>query len=196
MRAASALLLLVGAVTALVGTGRTWADARVLDPVLGVLLVPVTGSEVSPTAGAAALLALAAVVAGLLTRGAVRAVALTLAGVSGLWLVWSGVRAVVDPASGVQEAVLSTAGSSAQAVEGAAATPWPWVVVVAGAALLAGAVLSLVDRRRAPRGRTSADTSTPPAGSVRPEEQARRDASAAWDDLSAGRDPTEDDSAG
>lgn len=196
MRPLAVVLLVAGAVVGLVGVGRPWVQAQVEDPVLGMVAVPVSGTEVAPTAGALALLALAATLTGVLTRGWTRTVALVLAVLSGGWLVWAGVGAVRDPEGSVQEAVLATAASSAQVVQDASATPWPWLVVAAGCALVVGGALGLLGERRhrdrtGPPGRSDRDPTAGP-GPVRADEQARRDAASAWEDLSAGRDPTTD----
>ena len=202
MRPLAVVLLLAGAVAGLVGVGRPWVQAQVEDPVLGALMVPVSGTEVAPTAGALALLALAATLTALLTRGWTRTVALVLAVLSGGWLVWAGVGATRDPAGSVQDAVLATAASSAQVVREAAVTPWPWLVVAAGTGLVAGGVLGLLGERRRSRRPGTPDRADTPGSSgtaasreprpVRADEQARRDAASAWEDLSAGRDPTTD----
>ncbi len=198
MRPRAVVLLLVGAVAGLVGVGRPWVLAEVADPVLGVAGVPVSGTEVAPTAGALALLALAATLTGVLTRGWTRTVALLLATVSGGWLVWAGGRALWDPAGSVQDAVSATAASSAQVVQDAAVTPWPWLVVLGGIGLAVGSVVGLLEDRDGTRGVTARPERQTRSGAARKpgpaqaDERARRAAASAWEDLSAGRDPTTD----
>lgn len=213
------VLLLAGSLTAVVGAGRVWLSVELQDPVLGTTAALVTGSAVTGTVTAAGLLAAAATLVSLLTRGAVRGTGLVLALIAGGWLLWIGLSVAVDPTAaarsasrpggagspgtllGPESVSLTAAGTTADA------TVWPWIVAAAGLVTMCGVVAAVLSGRRTDRAADAlaSDVSAAPAASHRtvlrgrpagqdsPGEPAGPDASArAWEELSAGRDPTED----
>lgn len=212
MKALPVVLLLTGSLTAVVGAGRTWLSVQIQDPVLGTTAAQITGSAVTGTVGAAGLLAVAATLVSLLTRGAARRTGLVLALLAGGWLLWAGVRVAVDPAaaarsasrsggSGTPGALLGPEPVSPAAADYAAdATLWPLVVATAGLVTMCGVAAGVWSGRHAERpvedGAVAAGVvpRTQPSTEVSPPESDGPDATArVWEDLSAGRDPTDDD---
>ena len=132
-------------------------------------LVDVTGAQVRPSLGGVALLALAGIAGLVATGGLLRRIvggllALTGAAVAGA-------------------AVLSLLASPTASDGPTATTPAPWLAVLGGAVLLAVGLVVLVRERRLPRlGARYAAPGARPA----PTDPDR----AAWQDLDAGRDPT------
>ncbi len=204
------VLLLAGSLTAVVGAGRVWLSVQLQDPVLGTTAALVTGSAVTSTVTAAGLLAAAATLVSLLTRGAVRGTGLVLALLAGGWLLWIGVSVAVDPTAAARSASLPGGPGTPGALLGpesvspiaagtiADATVWPWIVAAAGLTTMCGVVAAVLSGRRTGRSadaEASAGTvlrEQPPAQDS-PREPEGPDATArAWEELSAGRDPTDD----
>lgn len=213
MKALPVVLLLTGALTAVVGAGRTWLSVQFQDPVLGTSAAQVTGSAVTGTVSAAGLLAAAATLVILLTRGVARGTGLVLALLAGGWLLWTGVNVAVDPTAAARSAGRAGGSGSPGALLGpepvspaaagyaADATLWPLIVATAGLVTMCGVAAAVWSGRHAGRsGEDGAAASagealpTRPVTEVSPQESDGPDAAArAWEDLSAGRDPTDDD---
>lgn len=217
MRGLTALLLMAGSLTALLGAGRTWLAVQVQDPVLGGIEAQITGSSVTGAVTAAGLLGAAAGLVSVLTRGAARRVGLVLALAAGGWLVWIGARVVLDPVAAARAADLTGAAGrpgpapisgsvpGAGTIIAAELSAWPAIVALTGLLMVGGVVTGLMPERRTTAPRTpSAATTDGSAGDpaqeiARPtpqepqeQEQERRRVAEAWDELSAGHDPTAD----
>lgn len=213
MRGLTALLLLAGSLTAVLGAGRTWLTVQAQDPVLGRTEALVTGASVTGAVTAMGLLGAAAALVSVLTRGTARRSGLVLALAAGVWLVWIGVRVVLDPVAAARSADLTGAGGSpgsapilgsvpgAGAVTAAELSAWPVIVALAGLLVVTGVVTGLLPDRRAPGRPTRAATAgraghpgetIAPSAPAESQEQERRQAAKVWDELSAGHDPTDD----
>jgi hypothetical protein len=130
-------------------------------------LVDVTGAQVHPSLGGVALLALAGIAGLVATGGLLRRVVGGLLALAG---------AAVAGAAVVSLLPFAADGPTAT-------TPAPWLAVLGGAVLLAVGLVVLVRERRLPRlGARYAAPGARPA----PADPDR----AAWQDLDAGRDPT------
>ena len=182
------LLALLGAGGLLVAGLRPWVSGAVDDPVLGATRIEATGAQVAPGLSALALTIAAAAVAVVATGRVARVVAL---------VAWAGalvtaaaltVRVLADPSAALGPAAAARVGRTGSVESVAAATPWPWVALAAlvvSAAALGAAVLGL--RRWTGLSRryevpSDSDDAVGPRGER---------VSSAWDELSAGRDPTD-----
>ncbi|MGI8947551.1 MAG: Trp biosynthesis-associated membrane protein [Ornithinimicrobium sp.] len=208
MRGLAALLVLAGSLTAVLGAGRTWLAVQLQDPVLGSTEALLAGSSVAGTATAAGLLGAAAGLVSVLTRGVPRRVGLALALVAGGWQVWIGSAVLLDPAAAARTAALpGPAGSSltsgtqtgSAALTGVDPTVWPAIVALAGLLVVCGVVTGGLSDLRATSASASGTRTPGPARGPRdepqatPQEQERRRATRAWEALSAGADPTDDE---
>ncbi|MQA83483.1 MAG: MFS transporter [Streptosporangiales bacterium] len=195
--AAAAVLCAAGAGLILLAAGRPWVHAvadlpQPLPPARYVL----TGRELAPQTTGLGLAGLAGLAGMVAARGAVRAVV-------GLLLALMGVGVAVFSAAAVRadHVAGAVAGRASAAGEGlpvtTAMTPW-WVPsVVGGVLLFAAGVLAVVrgggwpgmsgryDRPGTPRAPGRPQTSEPP-----------EEASAMWDSLDRGADPTVDTDVG
>jgi uncharacterized membrane protein (TIGR02234 family) len=171
---------------------QPWFTARLDATSATTNTVTADGSVVPFSALAIAMLALsiALTIAGRVLR-VVLAVVEVLLGVA---VVVTGVAAVSDPVRAASGAIQGVTGvSDAYAIRGLVSsistTPWPSVGIVGGVlAALLGVVVLVVQRSwPGPSRRYGA---TPPR-----DRDAPRDAVVDWDDLSAGVDPTAEDSA-
>ena len=183
------LLALVGAGGLLVSAFRPWVTGAVDDAVLGATRISATGSEVAPGLTAVALAiaaaAIAVVAAGRIARVvAVVAYAVCLAVAAGL-----AVRVIADPNGVLGPVGASRVGRTGSVETVASTTAWPWVALLACGVALLGLVGAVAGIRRwggpsarydAPGG-TASDVPGPRGERVRSD----------WDELSAGRDPTD-----
>ena len=183
------LLALVGAGGLLVSAFRPWVTGAVDDAVLGATRISATGSEVAPGLTAVALAiaaaAIAVVAAGRIARVvAVVAYAVCLAVAAGL-----AVRVIADPNGVLGPVGASRVGRTGSVETVASTTAWPWVALLASGVALLGLVGAVAGIRRwggpsarydAPGG-TASDVPGPRGERVRSD----------WDELSAGRDPTD-----
>ncbi|QIM21000.1 Trp biosynthesis-associated membrane protein [Phycicoccus sp. HDW14] len=184
-----ALLALLGAGVVLVAGFRPWVSGSVADAVLGGSRVTATGSEVAPGLSAVALAVAAAGIAVVAAGRVGRLVALVL------WvacLATAGVlvgRVLADPSGVLGPVAASRVGRTGTVEAVASSTVWPWVAVLGLVLATAALVGALVGRRRwaAPARRYErAGTSDGHVAGSRGER-----VGTAWDDLSAGRDPTD-----
>ncbi|NHA67221.1 Trp biosynthesis-associated membrane protein [Phycicoccus flavus] len=188
-KAPVALLALAGAGTVLLAGLRPWVSGTVGDAVLGGSRVTAGGSEVAPGLSAVALAVAAAAVAVVATGRVGRLVGLVL---------WAGcvagagvlvVRVLADPSAVLGPVAASRVGRTGTVPATAGPTAWPWVAL-AGVVLAAVAlVLAVVGRRSwpAPARRYEA----PGAADGHTAGSRGERVGTAWDDLSAGRDPTD-----
>ncbi|GAA1157038.1 Trp biosynthesis-associated membrane protein [Ornithinicoccus hortensis] len=201
------LAALLGVLVLLIGSARPWVHARSEDAVVGAASLTVTGSELSPAVPAAALLAGAAVLAGLVGSAVVRRLA-------GVCLVLAAVVAGV-PVLGLLRDPAAAAGpvlAERTAITGAAEgtrqvqAEVTWVVYAALLAVLCLAVAGLlrllpVAAGQRPGTVVGGGGPSGDGGENRPvadHGDTPRDGygSAAWEQLSAGEDPTADGPAG
>ncbi|MGH3568825.1 MAG: Trp biosynthesis-associated membrane protein, partial [Pseudonocardia sp.] len=151
----------------------------------GPVPVVASGADLEPALGGVALLAVAGVAAALALAGPARRLLGVLLTAAGGWVGLVVVGRVLTPPSGVEIAALPGAPASATAPPGdITATPAPLLAGLGVALLLAAASGLLLAERDLPRfGVRYAVRGSRPA--------ATDPARAAWDDLDAGRDPTE-----
>ncbi len=182
------LLALVGAGLLLVSAFRPWVTGAV-DDVLGATRLSATGAEVAPGLTAVALAigaaAIAIVAAGRIARViAVVAYALCVAVAAAL-----AVRVLLDPEGVLGPVAASRVGRTGSVETVAEATIWPWVALLACLVALLGLAGAVVGIRRwggpsrryeVPDGAAS-DVAGPRGERVASD----------WDELSAGRDPTD-----
>ena len=182
------LLALVGAGLLLVSAFRPWVTGAV-DDVLGATRLSATGAEVAPGLTAVALAigaaAIAIVAAGRIARViAVVAYALCVAVAAAL-----AVRVLLDPEGVLGPVAASRVGRTGSVETVADATIWPWVALLACLVALLGLAGAVVGIRRwggpsqryeVPDG-AAADVAGPRGERVASD----------WDELSAGRDPTD-----
>ncbi|KRE62700.1 Trp biosynthesis-associated membrane protein [Nostocoides sp. Soil756] len=184
-----ALLALLGAGVLLLAGLRPWLSGTVDDAVLGGSRVVATGAEVAPGLSAVALAVGAAAVAVVAAGRIGRLVGLVLwAGCVALAAVLV-VRVVADPSTALGPVAAGRVGRTGTVDAVATTTVWPWVSVLGLLVAAAALGLALVGRRRwaGPSTRYEAPDASG-AGHVAGSRGER--VSSAWDDLSAGRDPT------
>lgn len=187
-----ALLAVLGAGTVLVAGLRPWVSGTVEDAVLGGGTVVAVGSEVAPGLSAVAL-ALAAAAVAVVAAGRVgRAVGLVL---------WTGclalatvltVRVVADPDAALGPVAARRVGRTGTVEAAASTTVWPWVALAALLLTASALVLAVLGARgwaAPPRRYESPSGDNGGDGHVAGSRGER--VSSAWDDLSAGRDPTD-----
>ncbi len=187
-KGAVALLGLAGAGALLVVGFRPWVEGAVDDAVLGASRVSATGAEVAPGLSAVALVLAAAVVAVVATGRVARLVALALWAGSLVAATALAIHVLADPAGVLGPVAAARVGRTGSVPATAEVTVWPWLallaVVVAGVGLV-GAVLG-VRRWAGPSSRYDAPGTDGQVAGPRGERVASD-----WDELSAGRDPTD-----
>jgi len=180
---------LAGAGLAMLAVTRPWATADVRD--LPAADVSVSGRQAAPVVVALVLVvAAAAVVAGTAGR-AVRLVAAAVLLAGGVGIVVASLAVAADAAGAVRPAVTQATGvTDASRAGDARPTFWPYPAALGGALVAAAGAAALAGSRRWPApgrrfevGETTASTA---------DAAARRadDATATWDALSRGEDPT------
>lgn len=182
------LLALLGATGLLVSAFRPWVTGAVDDP-LGATRISATGSEVAPGLTAVALAVAAAAIA-IVAAGRIGRVVATAAYAVCLAIAAAlAVRVLADPDGVLGPVGASRVGRTGTVDTVADATVWPWVALVACLVALLGLVGSIAGLRSwgGPSGRydvagaTASDVAGPRGERVRSD----------WDELSAGRDPTD-----
>lgn len=185
----AALLAAAGALA--VSSALTWFTAAVPAAGRGPVPVAASGADLEPALGGVALLAVAGVAAALALAGPARRLLGVLLAAAGGWVGLVVLGRVLTPPSGVEIAALPGAGRGVAVSQAATAppgdvtaTPAPLLAGLGVALLLAAASGLLLAERDLPRfgARYAARGSRPAATDP---------ARAAWDDLDAGRDPTE-----
>ena len=183
-----ALLALLGAGGLLVSGFRPWVTGAVDDAVLGATRISATGAQVAPGLSAVALSIAAAAIAAVAAGRFARVVALVAYAASVVIAVVLTVRVLRDPEAVLGPVAASRVGRTGSIENVADPTVWPWVALVACAVALLGLVGAVLGLRvwGGPSSRYEvADAGAPVAGP-----RGERVASA-WDELSAGRDPTD-----
>jgi uncharacterized membrane protein (TIGR02234 family) len=183
------LLALLGATGLLVSAFRPWVTGAVDDAVLGATRISATGAEVAPGLTAVALAVAAAAIAVVAAGRVARVVAVVAYAVCVAIAAALAVRVIADPAGVLGPVAASRVGRTGSVETVAHVTAWPWVALLACAVALLGLVGAVVGLRRwggpsarydAPGG-TASDVAGPRGERVRSD----------WDELSAGRDPTD-----
>ncbi len=183
------LLALLGAAVVLVAGFRPWVSGTVADAVLGGSTVTATGADVAPGLSAIALAVAAAAVAAVAAGRVARLVALVLWAACLAGATVLTVRVLADPSGVLGPVAAARVGRTGSVEASAAATVWPWLalvgVLVAGLGL-AGALLGRARWAGPSRRYEVPGTAEGHVAGSRGER-----VGTAWDDLSAGRDPTE-----
>lgn len=183
------LAALVGAGTLLLAGLRPWVSGTVADAVLGGSRVVATGADVAPGLSAVALAVAAAAVAVVAAGRIGRLVGLVLWAVCVVLAAGLTLRVVLDPSAALGPVAARRVGRTGSVEAVASTTAWPWVALVALAVVVAALVLAVVGRRR--WGGPSARYEVPAAADGHVAGSRGERVSSAWDDLSAGRDPTD-----
>ena len=183
-----ALLGLAGAGGLLVVGFRPWVEGAVDDAVLGASRVTATGADVAPGLSAVALVLAAAVVAVISTGRVARAVALVAWAAAVVAAAALTVRVLVDPAAVLGPVAAARVGRTGSVEAVADTTAWPWLAFVA-LALAAGAWVAAVVGARGWGGPSRRYEVRGADGHVAGPRGER--VTSDWDELSAGRDPTD-----
>jgi uncharacterized membrane protein (TIGR02234 family) len=182
------LLALLGAGGLLVSGFRPWVTGAVDDAVLGATRISATGAQVAPGLSAVALTIAAAAIAAVAAGRVARVVALIAWAASvGIAVVLS-VRVLLDPEGVLGPVAASRVGRTGTVENVADPTVWPWVALASCAIAVVGLVGGVLGLRA--WGGPSARYEVPDAGRDVAGPRGERVASA-WDELSAGRDPTD-----
>jgi uncharacterized membrane protein (TIGR02234 family) len=190
-KGAVALLGLLAAGLLLASAFRPWVTGAVDDAVLGATRISATGSEVAPGLTAVALATGAAVIAVVAAGRVTRVVALVAYAVCLAAAAALAVRVLLDPDGVLGPVAASRVGRTGSVEVLAAPTAWPWVALAACAVGLLGLVGAVVGLRT--WGGPSARYEVDPARAGGPDVAGPRGERVAsdWDELSAGRDPTD-----
>jgi len=182
------LLALVGAGLLLVSAFRPWVTGAV-DDVLGATRLSATGAEVAPGLTAVALAIGAAAIAIVAAGRIARVIAVVAYALCVLVAAALAVRVLVDPEGVLGPVAASRVGRTGSVDTVAEATIWPWVALLACLVALLGLAGAVVGSRRwggpSQRYEVPDDAAADVAGP-----RGERVASD-WDELSAGRDPTD-----
>lgn len=188
-KGAVVLLSLLAAGLLLVSAFRPWVTGAVDDAVLGATRISATGAEVAPGLTAVALAIAAAAVAVVAAGRITRVVAVVAYAVCVGVAVLLAVRVLLDPEGVLGPVAASRVGRTGSVETVAEATVWPWVALLACLVALLGLLGAVVGLRRwgGPSKRYEV-----PEGAVADVAGPRGErVSSDWDELSAGRDPTD-----
>lgn len=194
-KAAVVILGVLGAGLLVVSASRTWVAGTVDDAVLGASRVSATGSQVVPGLVALALVAAAGAIASTTSGAVTRRVTLVVVLLAGLAEAALTLRVLHGPAGALGSVAAASTGRTGSIETHSTATAWPWVALVAAAAVLLAGVLGWVGARKwrglGARYETTADAPEAHRRGARGERVASD-----WDRLDAGDDPTihDDDS--
>ncbi len=182
------LLALLGAGGLLVSGFRPWVTGAVDDAVLGATQISATGAEVAPGLSAVALAIAAAAIAAVAAGRIARLIALVAYAASVAIAVLLTVRVLLDPEGVLGPVAASRVGRTGTIENVADPTIWPWVALAACAVALLGLVGAVLGVRAwaGPSARYEVSDAGSPVAGPRGERVA-----SAWDELSAGRDPTD-----
>jgi len=180
-RRVAVLAVLLGCGVGLLAQGRTWASARIGNGVSAADVFSVSGVTAAPGLTALALVAGAGGVV-LATAGRrVVQVAAVLVAAAGAGILALAIQVAQDPGGALRGPAVEASGLTTVTLSQVAGTAWTVVGMLAGALVVAGAVLALL--------RGSAW-----AGPSRRYERAEARAAATdeplWDAISRGEDPT------
>lgn len=173
----------------LLASGQTWVNATGLGSGAAGE-VTADGSDASGVISAMAFVVLAGALALTIVRNVGRWTVAVLLALAGATLAVTAVQAVVDPAAAAEPAVSAVTGTTAAAAD-YAVTFWPWLAAAGGVlAALSGAAAAVAGGHWSHSRRFEAVPAV--AGDVAGEGRAdaELDPMDAWDELSAGHDPT------
>lgn len=184
-----ALLALLGAGLLLSSALRPWVTGAVDDAVLGATRISATGSEVAPGLSAVALAiaaaAIAVVAAGRIARVIAAAAWAACVAIAALL----AVRVLLDPQGVLGPVAASRVGRTGSVDAVADPTAWPWAALAACVVALLGLVGAAVGMRR--WGGPSQRYEVPEASAADAAGPRGERVASDWDELSAGRDPTD-----
>jgi uncharacterized membrane protein (TIGR02234 family) len=184
-----ALLSLLGALGILVSGFRPWVTGSVDDAALAGTQISATGAEVAPGLSAVALAVGAAAIAVVAAGRIARAVAVVAYAVClGLALALT-VRVLADPSGVLGPVAAARVGRTGSVDAVASATAWPWIALLAAALALFGLVGAAVGLRT--WGGPASRYEAPGAGAEQVAGPRGERVASDWDELSAGRDPTD-----
>lgn len=196
-RSIAVLAIVLGGAAAIIGSTQPWLSVTLRAGATEPLSVP--GASALPLLAPLSLAALALGLALTVVGRVLRYVFGVLATVIGATLLVGAARVGIEhPLDAVAAVVTTSTGLSGSAaiadlVESIGGTPWPFVAAVAGAAIAAGGILTLVTAHRWRSGgrryRRDAVGEQGPSG-PRPHDASSDRAIDSWDDLSHGDDPT------
>lgn len=183
------LLALLGAGLLLVSAFRPWVTGAVDDAVLGAIRISATGAEVAPGLTAVALAIAAAAIAVVAAGRIARVVAVAAYAVCVAVAAALAVRVLLDPDGVLGPVAASRVGRSGSVETVADATIWPWLALLACAVALLGLAGAVVGMRRWGGPSQRYEVREGAAGDVAGPRGER--VASDWDELSAGRDPTD-----
>ncbi|WP_418276985.1 Trp biosynthesis-associated membrane protein [Isoptericola jiangsuensis] len=184
-RAVVALLALGGALFAV--TAPVWLRTSVATALEPQVTIEVTGTTAAPAVTAAAFVTIACALATTLAGRFARRFALAVALLAGLVAVAGTVGVLLD-AEGPAVAGAADAAGVTTLVAPVEVTPWPWVTLVVGAAVVVVGALALGGAGSWAAAGGRHERSGGVAGAVDPSSEP--DAQADWDALSGGADPS------
>jgi uncharacterized membrane protein (TIGR02234 family) len=183
------LLALLGAGLLLVSAFRPWVTGSVDDAVLGAIRISATGAEVAPGLTAVALAIAAAAIAVVAAGRIARVVAVAAYAVCVAVAAALAVRVLLDPDGVLGPVAASRVGRSGSVETVADATIWPWLALLACAVALLGLAGAVVGMRRWGGPSQRYEVREGAAGDAAGPRGER--VASDWDELSAGRDPTD-----
>lgn len=189
------VLVAVPVLLLLLATTRTWFSGRSADPLLGGGAVSATGTQVAPGVAALALVGLVALVTTLTGGPLVRrvsAVVMVLAGVGSVLLTLGALR---DPQTALGRVAATALGRTGVVSTTAEVSGWAWLALTAAAVLVLSSALAVVAAGRwgglSRRFDAPSEEGGPASGGAAGRAGSPADARTnAWDELSAGTDPT------
>jgi uncharacterized membrane protein (TIGR02234 family) len=186
------VLILVSASVILVSGSREWVSGSVDDAVLGAIALHGKGSDIAPSALAAALVGLASAVAVATSGTAVRVIAACAALLAAVLGVVVIIGVMADPSGALGTLAASGTGRGGIVAAHGRVGAWAWVALTAALVMGVGGLGTLVGGRRW-RG-LSSRYDAPVAGAASSEPGSVGGPAAgqksAWDQLSRGEDPT------
>ncbi len=187
-------LAVLGACALLVSGFRPWVSGSVDDAVLGASTITATGADVAPGLSAVALAVAAASIALVAAGRVTRLVAVV--GYAACLLLAAGLttRVLVDPAGALGPVAASRVGRTGSLDTVAEPTVWPWFALLAVVVCAVGLVGAVIGAGR--WGGPSARYVVPGTEDGHVAGARGERVSSDWDELSAGRDPTDADTDG
>ena len=175
----------------LLSGSRTWVTGTLSDAVLANTKVSVGGSSAAPVLTAGALVGAAAVIAVLTAGRVARSIAALLAGMAGVIALVAAIGVIRDPSQAVEAMAAGSTGRTGDFDAEGMLTLWPWVGVGGAVLLIATGVLASLGGRR--WSGLSSKYDAPGAGTTQTAGTAGTRKTSAWDQLTEGTDPTQDD---
>lgn len=185
-----ASLAILGAAGLLISGFRPWVSGAVDDAVLGASTISATGAEVAPGLSAVALAIAAAAIAVIAAGRIARVVAIIVYAACLLLAGALTARVLLDPSGALGPVAASRVGRTGSVETVAHATLWPWVAVIAIVVAALGLVGAVLGRRRWGAPTSRYEVARTDAGHVAGARGER--VGSDWDELSAGRDPTDE----